>query len=154
MFARLYLIARSVTLHSQLVNTASSQTIGYLNRVPITISFILRACLQMYPAGIWSSVMVLTLLIFTWSLRACERNMWLPINSTSTSSIVTFSSAMWVTVVTFTTVGECFPLDRGGRSSNALLLLGYGDLVPQTYCGQGNVDDIQRKIRKYPSMFD
>ncbi|CAF0815305.1 unnamed protein product [Adineta ricciae] len=121
MFARLYLIARSVTLHSRLVNAASSRTIGYLNRVPVTISFILRAFLQIYPAGIWSAVMILMLFISTWSLRTCEKGMWLPLKSPSIdtpSSLATFSNAMWFTIVTFTTVG-------------------YGDLVPQTYCGQG-----------------
>lgn len=107
-FARLYLIARSVTLHSPLVSAASSRTIGYLNRVPITISFILRAFLQTYPAGSWTCVMIIMLLITTWSLRACEKGLWLPINSTSTqsaSSVSTVSNALWFTIVTFTTVG-------------------------------------------------
>ncbi|CAF3405258.1 unnamed protein product [Rotaria socialis] len=121
MFARLYLVARSVTLHSPLVNAASSRTIGYLNRVPITISFILRALLQTYPAGSWTCVMVITLLIATWALRACEAAMWLPKISVSpqpNDSTSTFSSAVWLTIVTFTTVG-------------------YGDVTPRTYCGQG-----------------
>jgi hypothetical protein len=112
-FARLYLIARSMTLHSPLVSAASSRTIGYLNRVPITVSFILRAFLQTYPAGSWSCVMFIMLLIATWSLRACEKGMWLPINSfptRSTSSILTVSSAVWFTIVTFTTVGQSFLL--------------------------------------------
>ncbi|CAF2375522.1 unnamed protein product [Rotaria sp. Silwood2] len=109
MFARLYLIARSVTLHSPLVSAASSRTIGYLNRVPITISFILRALLQTYPALSWTFVMIVTLLIATWSLRVCEKAMWWPINpllSQSTESTSTFSSAIWLTIVTFTTVGQ------------------------------------------------
>ncbi|UJR11490.1 hypothetical protein I4U23_015670 [Adineta vaga] len=123
MFGRLYLIARGVTLHSQLVNTASSRTIGYLNRVPVTISFILRAFLQIYPGSFWTSVLILLLFISTWLIRTCEKGMWLPIQSSSTeinSSLGIFSNAMWFTIVTFTTVG-------------------YGDLVPQTYCGQGTL---------------
>ncbi len=108
MFSRLYLIARSITLHSTLVSAASSRTIGYLNRVPITISFILRAFLQTYPAGSWMCVMILMLIISTWSLRVCEKGMWLPIDSLKaniTSSTSTISSSMWFTIVTFTTVG-------------------------------------------------
>ncbi|CAF1156313.1 unnamed protein product [Rotaria sordida] len=126
MFARLYLIARSVTLHSPLVSAASSRTIGYLNRVPITISFILRALLQTYPALSWTCVMVVTLLVATWSLRVCEKAMWWPINpllARSTESTSTFSSAIWLTIVTFTTVG-------------------YGDVTPLTYCGQGKTRQI------------
>lgn len=107
-FARLYLVARSVTLHSPLVNAASSRTIGYLNRVPITISFILRAFLQTYPAISWTCVMILTLFIATWSLRACEKALWFPIHFSSQRSdppIVSIVDALWYTIVTFTTVG-------------------------------------------------
>ncbi len=108
-FARLYLIARSVTLHSPLVNAASSRTIGCLNRVPVTISFILRAFLQTYPARSWSFVMVTTLLIASWSMHACEKGMWMPINSSPSQPTVSasaFINATWLTIVTFTTVGQ------------------------------------------------
>ena len=109
MFARLYLLARSVTLHSQLVNAASSRTIGYLNRVPITISFILRSILQTYPALSWILVMITTLIISTWTLKVCETNHWLPIEKPfvkKNSSASTLNSALWLTIVTFTTVGK------------------------------------------------
>ncbi|CAF1409873.1 unnamed protein product [Adineta steineri] len=121
MFGRLYLIARSVTLHSPLVSAASSRTIGYLNRVPMTISFILRAFLQTYPVACWSSMMIIVLLITSWSMHVCEKGIWIPIHSSlsqSNSSTSSFLNATWLTIVTFTTVG-------------------YGDLVPQTYCGRG-----------------
>ena len=110
-FTRLYLIARSVTLHSPLVNAASSRTIGYLNRVPMTISFVLRAFLQTYPAGCWSCVMLTTLFIASWSMHACEKGMWIPIHSTplrTNASSSTFINATWLTIVTFTTVGQFF----------------------------------------------
>ena len=107
MFARVYLIARSVNLHSPLVNAASSRTIGYLNRVPITISFVLRAFLRTYPAGCWSCVMVTTLFIASWSMHACEKGMWMPI-STSSPSTSDFINATWLTIVTFTTVGQFY----------------------------------------------
>jgi hypothetical protein len=112
-FARLYLIARAVTLHSSLVDAASSRTIGYLNRVPITISFILRAFLQAHPASCWSCVMVTTLFIASWTTHACEKGMWMPINSSTSrpnGSTSTFVNATWLTIVTFTTVGQ-FHLD-------------------------------------------
>lgn len=107
MFARLYLVARSVTLHSPLVDAASSRTIGYLNRVPITISFILRSILQTYPALSWTLVMLTTLIILTWSLRACEINHWLPIDKPlyKLNASSTINNAFWLTIVTFTTVG-------------------------------------------------
>ncbi|UJR17564.1 hypothetical protein I4U23_004460 [Adineta vaga] len=120
MFARLYLIARSVTLHSPLVDAASSRSIGYLNRVPMTISFILRAFLQTYPGLCWSCLMTTILFIASWSLHACEKGMWLPIQTLSLQPISytsSFANATWFSIVTFTTVG-------------------YGDLVLQTYCAR------------------
>jgi hypothetical protein len=142
-FARLYLIARSVTLHSPLVDAASSRTIGYLNRVPITISFTLRAFLQTYPAGCWSCVMMTILLIASWSMHACEKGMWMPITSSQslpTTSTSTFINATWLTIVTFTTVGQ-FSLSDRFLFDNSVLL-GYGDITPQTYCGRGKIKEI------------
>ena len=111
MFLRLYLIGRSVTLHSPLVNAASSRTIGCLNRVPMTISFVLRAFLQTYPVGCWSCVMFTILFIASWSMHACEKGMWMPIHSSPSRgnlSTSTFINATWLTIVTFTTVGQFF----------------------------------------------
>ncbi|CAF1605442.1 unnamed protein product, partial [Adineta ricciae] len=124
MFFRLYLVARSVTQHSPLVDAASSRSIGYLNRVPMTISFILRAFLQTYPGLCWSCMMTTLLLITSWSLHACEQGMWFPIQTLSPAPLASvsfassFANATWFTIVTFTTVG-------------------YGDIVLQTYCGRG-----------------
>ena len=126
MFFRLYLVARSVTQHSPLVDAASSRSIGYLNRVPMTISFILRAFLQTYPGICWSCMMTTLLLIMSWSLHACEQGMWFPIQTLSPASLPSasfassFGNATWFTIVTFTTVG-------------------YGDIVLQTYCGRGSM---------------
>lgn len=109
MFTRLYLIARSVTLHSPLVSAASSRTIGYLNRVPMTISFILRAFLQAYPVRSWSCVMVMTLLLISWSMHICETGMWFPTSLSSArqnTSGAKFGDALWFTIVTLTTVGQ------------------------------------------------
>ena len=71
-FTRFYLVARSLTLHSSLVDGASSLAVGYLNRVTMTISFLLRSFLKKYPTRVWLSVTVILVLAAAWSMHARE----------------------------------------------------------------------------------
>ncbi|CAF1244446.1 unnamed protein product [Didymodactylos carnosus] len=109
MFLRLYLFARLLVLHSSLVKNASSQSFGYLNRVKINFQFVIKAQMKTSPA-LCLLIFVLTMfLIMSWSLRAC--------NYQVNSGRMTILDAMYLFVITFTTIG-------------------YGDFVPTTYCAR------------------
>ncbi len=73
MFLRLYLICRSMLLHSKLFTDASSRSIGALNRINFNTRFVLKTLMTICP-GTVLLVFILTLFIIaSWVLRACER---------------------------------------------------------------------------------
>ncbi|PAA60652.1 hypothetical protein BOX15_Mlig020603g2 [Macrostomum lignano] len=110
MFLRFYLVCRVMMLHSRLYQDASSQSLGALNRIHFNFRFIFKSLMNLYPEYVLT-VMALFLFIWaSWAVRACEmyhgqehRN---------------FLNSMWMTAITFLTVG-------------------YGDIVPASYCGRG-----------------
>lgn len=104
-FARLYLVARSVTFHSALVNASASRTIGSLNQIPMTMSFVIRAILQIHPLRAWLSVIITLLLVAAWSMHVCEQGELLPISGQPSSNTAAFGNSLWLIIVTFTTVG-------------------------------------------------
>ncbi|CAF3597163.1 unnamed protein product [Adineta steineri] len=107
MFARLYLICRFMLFNSYLVHNAFSQSIGSLNQVSVNFYFLLKTYIQQWPTRCLSIFCILLFIISSWSLRAC--------NYQSTIQHISMLDAMWLFIVTFTTVG-------------------YGDLTPATYC--------------------
>ena len=122
-FTRFYLVARSLTLHSSLVDGASSLAVGYLNRVPMTISFLLRSFLQKYPTRVWSSVTVILVLAAAWCMHACEKAVWLPVTSPPPESApALFLNALWLVLITITTVGES-PSILHAKTCHGMLLL-------------------------------
>ncbi|CAF1147478.1 unnamed protein product [Rotaria sordida] len=110
MFARIYLLCRSITFHSRFLRDSSSRSLGYLNKVPINFFFIIKAYLEQSPALCLVIFFMLMFCIGSWSLRAC--------NYTTTNQHLPIANAMWMFMTLFTTVG-------------------YGDLIPSTYCGRG-----------------
>ncbi|CAF3351759.1 unnamed protein product [Rotaria socialis] len=110
MFFRLYLVCRLIMLRSHLVRDASSQSLGYLNRVSFNFPFIIKSYMQRRPTIILTSFCITIFFIATWTLRACDYNV-----STGHMSML---DATWLFIITFTTIG-------------------YGDIVPSTYCGRG-----------------
>ncbi|CAF1198976.1 unnamed protein product [Rotaria sordida] len=109
MFARFYLICRSIVFHSHLFRDSSSRSIGYLNRVSIDFLFLIKTYLEQWPIGCLTTLCLIFFIVGSWCLRACN---YLP-----TNEHVSFLDSMWLFVVTFTTVG-------------------YGDFTPSTYCGR------------------
>ncbi|CAF0830543.1 unnamed protein product [Rotaria sp. Silwood1] len=110
MFFRLYLICRLIMLRSRLVRDASSQSLGYLNRVSFTFPFIIKAYIQQQPALCLTTFCISAFFIASWAMRACDFN-----EKTGHMSMV---DATWLFIISFTTIG-------------------YGDIVPSTYCGRG-----------------
>ncbi|CAF1344004.1 unnamed protein product [Adineta steineri] len=110
MFLRLYLLCRCIVYHSQLVRNAASRSFGYLNQVKINFSFLIRIYLQRWPTRCLLVICIMSFLIGSWALRACNYK-------PSSDDHFPMSDAMWLFVVTFTS-------------------LGYGDLIASTHCGR------------------
>ncbi|XP_013389399.1 small conductance calcium-activated potassium channel protein 2 isoform X2 [Lingula anatina] len=109
MFIRLYLICRVMLLHSKLFTDASSRSIGALNRISFNTRFVLKALMTICPGAV---LLVFTLslwIIASWTLRGCE--------SYHDDQHKNLLNSMWMIAITF-------------------LSIGYGDLVPNTYCGR------------------
>ncbi|XP_036363077.1 small conductance calcium-activated potassium channel protein 2-like isoform X2 [Octopus sinensis] len=111
MFMRLYLIARFMVVHSNVLIDSAVQSLGTLSRVNINAQFVFRALMSTCPGGVLGIIMVSVFLIGSWTMRACETH------SAPGSDTHTISQAMWLTAVTF-------------------LTLGYGDLTPSSRCGR------------------
>ena len=99
MFLRLYLFGRSILSHSRLVRNASLRSFGYLNRVSIDFFFLLKTALEQWPGRCILAFCMLVFLVSSWSLRAC--------NYRSTTEHLSMADAMWLSMITFATVGKC-----------------------------------------------
>ncbi|XP_051907508.1 small conductance calcium-activated potassium channel protein 2 isoform X3 [Hippocampus zosterae] len=112
MFLRLYLIARVMLLHSKLFTDASSRSIGALNKINFNTRFVMKTLMTICPGTVLLVFTISLWIIAAWTVRACERYH----DQQDTNS--NFLGAMWLISITFLTIG-------------------YGDMVPNTYCGKG-----------------
>ncbi|XP_071113955.1 small conductance calcium-activated potassium channel protein-like [Haliotis cracherodii] len=110
MFLRLYLVCRTILLHSRLFEDASSQSLGALNRINFNFRFIFKSLMSLYPDYVLAVIMVSLFVIASWALRLCEMY--------GDKIHANFLNTMWVIAITFLTIG-------------------YGDIVPNSYCGRG-----------------
>lgn len=72
MFLRVYLICRSMLLHSTIFSTASSRSIGALNKVDFNAAYILKTLMTIYPGTVLLIVHIALFASSSWILRACE----------------------------------------------------------------------------------
>ncbi|GCB68322.1 hypothetical protein scyTo_0005285 [Scyliorhinus torazame] len=112
MFLRLYLIARVMLLHSKLFTDASSRSIGALNKINFNTRFVMKTLMTICPGTVLLVFSISLWIIAAWTVRACERY------HDSQDVTSNFLGAMWLISITF-------------------LSIGYGDMVPNTYCGKG-----------------
>ncbi|CAF0745665.1 unnamed protein product, partial [Adineta ricciae] len=126
MFFRLYLICRVMLLHSKLftgllcssVNLitlrgdldASSRSIGAFNRIKFNTRFVVKTLMTICPGTVLLVFILSLFIIASWILRACESNH-------DPKHHGNLLNSMWLIAVTF-------------------LAIGYGDIVPNTYCGR------------------
>ncbi|XP_062412921.1 small conductance calcium-activated potassium channel protein 1b [Sardina pilchardus] len=112
MFLRLYLIGRVMLLHSKLFTDASSRSIGALNKINFNTRFVMKTLMTICPGTVLLVFSISSWIIAAWTVRVCERY---HDRQEVTSN---FLGAMWLISITF-------------------LSIGYGDMVPNTYCGKG-----------------
>ncbi|XP_052128470.1 small conductance calcium-activated potassium channel protein isoform X3 [Frankliniella occidentalis] len=110
MFLRLYLICRVMLLHSKLFTDASSRSIGALNRINFNTRFVIKTLMTICPGTVLLVFMVSLWIIASWTLRQCER-----FHDEEHANLL---NSMWLIAITFLSVG-------------------FGDIVPNTYCGRG-----------------
>ncbi len=97
MFLRLYLLGRSIMIHSPLVRDLPLRSLGYMNHVSIDAYFLIKSHLEHWPIPVLLIFNIITFLIGSWSLRACDY--------TPTVERMSMSNSMWLFVITFTTIG-------------------------------------------------
>ncbi|CAF1078705.1 unnamed protein product [Adineta steineri] len=110
MFFRLYLICRVMLLHSKLFTDASSRSIGAFNRIKFNTRFVVKTLMTICPGTVLLVFILSLFIIASWILRACESNH-------DPKHHGNLLNSMWLIAVTF-------------------LAIGYGDIVPNTYCGR------------------
>ncbi|XP_078124092.1 small conductance calcium-activated potassium channel protein 3-like [Sander vitreus] len=111
MFLRLYLLGRSMMLHSCLFTDTASRSIGALNKIHFNTRFVGKTLMTTYPGTVLIIFSVSLWIVAAWGLHVCERHH----NYRDLSS--NYMEALWMVSVTF-------------------LSIGYGDVVPHTYCGR------------------
>ncbi|XP_035039510.2 small conductance calcium-activated potassium channel protein 1 isoform X1 [Hippoglossus stenolepis] len=111
MFFRLYLLGRAMMLHSRLFTDTASRSIGALNKIHFNTRFVGKTLMTTYPGTVLMIFSVSLWLVAAWGLHVCERHH----NYRDLSS--NYMEALWMVSVTF-------------------LSIGYGDVVPHTYCGR------------------
>uniref|UniRef100_A0A3B3URL3 Small conductance calcium-activated potassium channel protein 1-like n=1 Tax=Poecilia latipinna TaxID=48699 RepID=A0A3B3URL3_9TELE len=108
MFLRLYLLGRAMMLHSRLFTDTASRSIGALNKIHFNTRFVGKTLMTTYPGTVLMIFSVSLWIVAAWGLHVCERYVDLSSN---------YMEALWMVSVTF-------------------LSIGYGDVVPHTYCGR------------------
>lgn len=100
MFLRLYLIGRVIMFHATINRNSASQSVGYLNRVSIGVSFVIKHYLELRPTSSLFMLATVVFMIGSWCFRACDYQ--------PGTDHISFFDAMWFFVVTFKTVGKYF----------------------------------------------
>uniref|UniRef100_A0A0R3S089 CaMBD domain-containing protein n=1 Tax=Elaeophora elaphi TaxID=1147741 RepID=A0A0R3S089_9BILA len=117
MFLRAYLFCRFMVLHSKQFQDAATRSIAALNRISMDFRFVIKTMMADHPLRV--------LVVFTVSFWIC---MSLDVHTVRTvclffiydghlSAKHYYLNSLWFTIVTFMSVG-------------------YGDIVPNTYCGR------------------
>ncbi|KAG8517291.1 Small conductance calcium-activated potassium channel protein 1 [Galemys pyrenaicus] len=153
MFLRLYLLGRVMLLHSKIFTDASSRSIGALNKITFNTRFVMKTLMTICPGTVLLVFSISSWVIAAWTVRVCERCAPgpAPVFGTPRSPVME---------VTHASPGPAFPPsdprchgppcqyhDKQEVTSNFLgamwlisitfLSIGYGDMVPHTYCGKG-----------------
>jgi len=104
-------------LHSRLFTDASSRSIAGLNRVNFNARFILKTLMTLCPGTMLMVFTASLWVIAGWILRLCERHHIEDEMNPQALKHQNYLNSLWLIAITFLSVG-------------------YGDIVPNTYCGR------------------
>uniref|UniRef100_A0A3P9I2J1 Potassium calcium-activated channel subfamily N member 1 n=1 Tax=Oryzias latipes TaxID=8090 RepID=A0A3P9I2J1_ORYLA len=103
----------------KLFTDASSRSIGALNKINFNTRFVMKTLMTICPGTVLLVFSVSCWIIAAWIVRICESQVSYLNRYHDTQEVTsTFLGAMWLVSITF-------------------LSIGYGDMVPHTYCGKG-----------------
>ncbi|CAI5450896.1 unnamed protein product [Caenorhabditis angaria] len=111
MFLRSYLVCRFMVLHSKQFQDAATRSIAALNRISMDFRFVIKTMMADHPLRV---LIVFTLsywICMSWMFTQCERY------DGGLTVEHYYLNSMWFIMVTFMSIG-------------------YGDIVPNTYCGR------------------
>uniref|UniRef100_A0A914WW78 Calmodulin-binding domain-containing protein n=1 Tax=Plectus sambesii TaxID=2011161 RepID=A0A914WW78_9BILA len=112
MFLRCYILCRFMVLHSAQFQDAATRTIAVLNQITVDFPFVVKTQLFDRPLAMICAFTGSFWFCMAWMLAQCERY-----TDTDTPGLRHFLNFIWFEIVTFFSIG-------------------YGDVVPQTYCGR------------------
>ncbi|XP_067652374.1 small conductance calcium-activated potassium channel protein 3-like isoform X1 [Haliotis asinina] len=111
MMFRLYIVGKFMVVHSRLLTDPSTQSIGAVSTVRINPFFVFKCAMNNHPGLVITFIMLTMYTVSVWGMRTCE------LYYTQTTEVASFTESMWLSAITFLTVG-------------------YGDLTPSTHCGR------------------
>jgi len=111
MFLRAYLLCRFMVLHSKQFQDAATRSIAALNRISMDFRFVIKTMMADHPLTVLVVFTVSFWICMSWMFTQCERY-----NGRFTADHYYLNSLWFVTV--------------------SFLSVGYGDIVPSTYCGR------------------
>ncbi|VDN92868.1 unnamed protein product [Brugia pahangi] len=111
MFLRAYLLCRFMVLHSKQFQDAATRSIAALNRISMDFRFVIKTMMADHPLRVLIVFTVSFWICMSWMFTQCERY------DGQLSAKHYYLNSLWFIIVTFMSVG-------------------YGDIVPNTYCGR------------------
>uniref|UniRef100_A0A7E4VUZ4 CaMBD domain-containing protein n=1 Tax=Panagrellus redivivus TaxID=6233 RepID=A0A7E4VUZ4_PANRE len=112
MFLRSYLLCRFMVLHSKQYMDAATRSIAALNRISMDFRFVIKTMMADHPLTVLVVFTVSYWICMSWMFTQCERY-----NGRLNASDHYYLNSLWFVTVSFLSVG-------------------YGDIVPSTYCGR------------------
>ncbi|CAJ0582093.1 unnamed protein product, partial [Mesorhabditis spiculigera] len=111
MFLRSYLLCRFMVLHSKQFQDAATRSIAALNRISMDFRFVIKTMMSEHPLRVLIVFTVTYWVCMSWMFTQCERY------DGKLDTEHYYMNSMWFIMVTFMSIG-------------------YGDIVPNTYCGR------------------
>ncbi|XGW03926.1 hypothetical protein V3C99_015234 [Haemonchus contortus] len=111
MFLRSYLLCRFMVLHSKQFQDAATRSIAALNRISMDFRFVIKTMMADHPLRVLVVFTVSYWICMSWMFTQCERY------DGKLDVEHYYLNSMWFIMVTFMSIG-------------------YGDIVPNTYCGR------------------